>query len=60
MKNLNRRNFIHKSALCLAGTVVGTSGLVNLSFSPASNAMVDEVALGKTGMAVPRLALGTG
>lgn len=60
MKNLNRRSFIHKGALGLAGTVVGASGIASLSFAPAASVMVDEVKLGKTGMEVPRLALGTG
>lgn len=60
MENINRRNFIHKSALGLAGTVAAASGFVNLGFSPASAAMIDSVKLGETGMNVPRLALGTG
>jgi aryl-alcohol dehydrogenase-like predicted oxidoreductase len=60
MKNINRRRFIQKSALGIAGTVASASGLVNLSFSPASNALIDMVELGETGMSVPRLALGTG
>lgn len=60
MKNLNRRSFIHKSALGLAGTVATASGLVNLSFNPSSDIMVDSVHLGETGMDVPRLAFGTG
>jgi len=60
MSKLDRRSFIHKSTLGLVGTVVGVSGMANLSFAPASNIMVDEVKLGKTGMEVPRLALGTG
>lgn len=60
MENINRRSFIHKSALGLAGTVAAASGLVNLSFNPASNALIDTVSLGETGMKVPRLALGTG
>lgn len=60
MENLNRRRFIHKSAVGLAATVAATSGLAGLSFSPGTNQMVDTVKLGETGMEVPRLAFGTG
>ena len=60
MDNINRRSFVKKSAFGLAGTVAAASGLINLSFNPASNAMIDTVNLGKRGMNVPRLALGTG
>jgi 1-deoxyxylulose-5-phosphate synthase len=60
MKNINRRNFIQKSSLGLAGTLTAASGLVNLGFIQASGAMIDAVQLGETGMSVPRLALGTG
>jgi aryl-alcohol dehydrogenase-like predicted oxidoreductase len=60
MKNINRRNFIQKSSLGLAGTIAVASGLVGLGFIPATGAMIDNVQLGETGMSVPRLALGTG
>jgi aryl-alcohol dehydrogenase-like predicted oxidoreductase len=60
MENINRRKFIHKSTLGVAGAIAATSGLFSLSFSPASNALIDTVDLGETGMKVPRLALGTG
>ena len=60
MENINRRRFIQKSAFGLAGTVAAASGLISLSFVPASNMMIDTVKLGETGMNVPRLALGTG
>ncbi len=60
MKNINRRNFIHKSAMGMAGTVAAGTGLANLGFTPAKGAMIDQVELGETGMKVPRLALGTG
>jgi len=60
MENINRRRFIQKSAFGLAGTVAAASGLISLSFNPSSNAMIDTVKLGETGMNVPRLALGTG
>ena len=60
MEKINRRSFIQKSAVGLAGTMAVASGLVNLSFNPASNTLIDIVNLGETGMKVPRLALGTG
>ena len=60
MNNINRRNFLQKSALGLAGAVAVSSSLINLSFNPVSNALIDKVNLGKTGINVPRLALGTG
>jgi len=60
MGNFNRRSFIQKSAFGLAGAVAAASGLINLSFIPSSNVMIDTVKLGDTGMIVPRLALGTG
>ena len=60
MENINRRSFIQKSAIGLAGTMAAASGLINLSFIPASSVMIDSVKLGETGMNVPRLALGTG
>ena len=60
MKNINRRSFIHKSALGVAGTVAAGSGLANLSFIPASAARIDDIVLGENGLKVPRLAFGTG
>lgn len=60
MNNINRRNFLQKSALGLAGAVAVSSSLINLIFNPVSNAFIDKVNLGETGMNVPRLALGTG
>ena len=60
MKSINRRSFIQKSVYGLAGSVAVASGLMNLSFGRASNAIIDTVNLGETGMHVPRLALGTG
>ena len=60
MKNYNRRRFIQKSTLGVAGTIVTASGFLNLGFRPAPDMMVDTVKLGETGMDVPRLALGTG
>jgi 1-deoxyxylulose-5-phosphate synthase len=60
MENINRRSFIQKSAIGLAGGVAAASGLIGLSFNLPSGMMIDTVKLGETGIQVPRLALGTG
>ncbi len=60
MKRIDRRSFICKSTLGLAGTAVAVSGLVNLGFNSAAGVLIDSVNLGETGLKVPRLALGTG
>ncbi|HPE78343.1 MAG TPA: aldo/keto reductase [Draconibacterium sp.] len=60
MKDINRRSFLHKSALGVGGAIAATTGIINLSFTPASNAFIDVVSLGETNLKVPRLALGTG
>ncbi len=60
MENINRRRFIQKSAFGMAAAVAAASGMVNLSFAPAREVMIDTVKLGETGMIVPRLAIGTG
>ena len=60
MKTINRRNFIQTGVKGVAGAVALTSGFANLSFTPAGKAEIDVVDLGKTGMKIPRLALGTG
>jgi len=60
MEKINRRCFIQTSAVGLAGLATLTAaGLSNQGFSPAT-ATVDEVKLGKTGLHVSRVALGTG
>lgn len=60
MKNINRRNFIQKSASGLAGTLIAPAILANTSYLPSTGVMVDEVKLGEQGLTVPRLAFGTG
>ena len=60
MKTIDRRKFIHTGIKGVAGAVALTSGLANLSFITAGNGSIDMVDLGKTGIQVPRLALGTG
>ena len=60
MKNINRRKFIQTGALGLTGlATLTTSSLTSLGFAP-SNASVDKIKLGNTGLQVSRIALGTG
>lgn len=60
MKTFNRRNFIQAGVKGVAAAVALSSGLTNLSFIPSGRAEIDVVDLGRTGMKIPRLALGTG
>jgi 1-deoxyxylulose-5-phosphate synthase len=57
MKPISRRHFIQAG---LIGTAAITSGFSNVVFSKANLSQIDKVKLGKTGLIVPRLALGTG
>jgi len=58
MKYISRRHFIQTG---LIGTAVAaTTGLTGMSHIGSSDAIIDHVKLGKTGLVVPRLALGTG
>ncbi|MEI6142499.1 MAG: aldo/keto reductase [Mariniphaga sp.] len=60
MQNINRRRFLQTSTLGLTGlAALTTSSLTSLGFAP-SNVTVDKVKLGKTGLQVSRIALGTG
>lgn len=60
MKTIDRRDFIEKSVLGVAGTVAVGVGLGSMNLLLASNVKIDTVTLGKTELAVPRLAFGTG
>ena len=57
---MDRRNFIKKGAIGLAGVSVLQSGFAGTTFSMATNADVDKVKLGNSGLTVSRLAMGTG
>ena len=57
---MNRRNFIKTGAVGLAGISVMQHGLAKSSLSYQQDMLVDKVALGNTGLTVPRLAMGTG
>ncbi len=60
MTKLNRRQFIQTGMAGVAGLSVIGAGLSQISFAPASDAVVDMVKLGNTGLTLPRLAMGTG
>jgi predicted aldo/keto reductase-like oxidoreductase len=57
MKQFSRRQFIQTS---LVGAAAVTSGFTNVSYSGSRNMQIDKVKLGKTGLKVSRLAMGTG
>lgn len=57
MKQFSRRQFIQTS---LVGAAAVSAGFTNMSYSGAKNIQIDKVKLGKTGLKVSRLAMGTG
>lgn len=58
MKDLSRRHFLQKGLAGFAGlTVIGRG---SMDFNLAREVTVDKVALGKSGLSVSRIALGTG
>ena len=57
MKQFSRRQFIQTS---LVGAAAVTAGFTNVSYSGAKNIRIDKVKLGRTGLKVSRLAMGTG
>ncbi len=57
MKQFSRRQFIQTS---LVGAAAVSAGFTNVSYSGAKSIQIDKVKLGKTGLKVPRLAMGTG
>ncbi|MBA4410757.1 MAG: aldo/keto reductase [Odoribacter sp.] len=57
MKQFSRRQFIQTG---LIGAAVLSAGFPNVSYAGTKNMQIDRVSLGKTGIKVPRLALGTG
>ncbi len=60
MDRINRRRFIYTSAVGLTGyAALSAAGIVSEGFTPA-NVRVDKVKLGKTGLTVSRIAMGTG
>lgn len=57
MKQISRRHFIQAG---LIGAAAITTGLNNSVYANSALTLIDKVKLGKTGLVVPRLALGTG
>ena len=60
MKKIDRRNFIQTSAAGIAGLTFLGTGAAEAASRRADKVMVDTVKLGKSGLRVPRVALGTG
>lgn len=59
MKKTNRREFLQTGAAGLAGFAAISAGIAGHNFAPAAS-QIDKVKLGKTGLTVSRVALGTG
>lgn len=57
MKQISRRHFIQTG---IVGAAAITTGFANVSFAGTTALQIDRVKLGKTGLLVPRLAMGTG
>ena len=57
---MNRRSFIKSGAIGLAGISVLQQGLANVNIQLQQNTLVDKVSLGKSGLTVSRIAMGTG
>lgn len=57
MKQISRRHFLQAG---LIGAAAVTTGFTNFVYSGSQNSIIDKIKLGKTGLVVPRLALGTG
>ena len=57
MTQISRRKFIQTG---LIGAAAISAGFPNVSYAGSKNVLIDRVSLGKTGLKVPRLALGTG
>lgn len=57
MNPISRRHFIQAG---LIGAAAMTTGFNNLAYAGTKNSVIDKVKLGKTGLIVPRLAMGTG
>jgi 1-deoxyxylulose-5-phosphate synthase len=60
MKNLNRRDFIRESAIGITGVSALMTAMPEMTYATDKSSVFDTVALGKTGLKVSRIALGTG
>jgi len=57
MKPISRRQFIQTGII---GAAAVSAGFANVVYASSNSLQIDRVKLGKTGMVIPRLALGTG
>lgn len=57
MKQISRRHFIQTGLL---GAAVASAGFTSIAYNGSAISVIDKVKLGKTGLVVPHLALGTG
>ncbi len=57
MQRISRRHFIQTG---LVGAVAVSTGLTNRIYASSESLPIDRVKLGKTGLIIPRLAMGTG
>lgn len=57
---MNRRKFIQTGVAGVAGLSLARTGFANMQMVVPSDVLVDKVKLGKTGLKVSRIAIGTG
>ncbi|MEI8113397.1 MAG: aldo/keto reductase [Bacteroidia bacterium] len=57
MKPISRRQFIQTGMI---GAAAVSTGFANVAYASSASLQIDRVKLGKTGLVIPRLALGTG
>lgn len=57
---MDRRKFIQTGVAGVAGLSLARTGLANIRMAVPSDVTVDRVKLGKTGLKVSRIAMGTG
>ena len=60
MKQMNRREFIRTGAIGLVGASVLQSGMACVNSDQSKTVSVDKIKLGKSGLTVSRIAMGTG
>lgn len=60
MKKIDRRKFIRSTVAGIAGLTFIGAGMPRSETNAVREVVVDKVSLGKTGLVVPRIALGTG
>lgn len=60
MNKMNRRRFIRTGVVGVAGLAFADQGMANITLRLPSDATIDKVKLGNTGLVVPRVAMGSG